>query len=102
MLKIDIWTDYVCPYCYIGKRELENALDSIDLKAKTEIQYKAFELIPNGPKEPTKTSLEGLSERTGQSIAEARQAVQKTIDRAKKIGLDYRYEQLMWQNTLDA
>ena len=53
MIKIQAWTDYVCQFCYIAKRELENALEETGLKDQVEITYKAYELIPNGATEPT-------------------------------------------------
>lgn len=102
MLKIDIWSDYVCPFCYIGKRELENALEEIGFDEHVELSFKAFELSPNGPTEPNKTMLEDLSEQKGQPIESIEQMVQGVIQRAKGIGLDYRFDEMMAQNTLDA
>lgn len=102
MLKIDIWSDYVCPFCYIGKRELERALDRLGLKEQTEISFKAFELTPNGPTEPTKGMLEYLSEQKGQPLEAIKQMVQGVIDRAKSIGLDYQFDNMLAQSTLDA
>lgn len=45
-MKIEIWSDYVCPFCYIGKRELERALEEIGLSDQVEVQMKAYELDP--------------------------------------------------------
>ena len=83
MIKIETWTDYVCQFCYIAKRELENALNETGLKDQVEITYKAYELIPNGATKPTIKMLDGLSKHTGMPDAQVRQMVQGTIDRAK-------------------
>ena len=53
MMRIDIWSDYVCPWCYIGKRELENALRDAEMEEKVYIEYHAFELNPDAPTEQT-------------------------------------------------
>jgi predicted DsbA family dithiol-disulfide isomerase len=102
MIKIDAWTDYVCQFCYIAKRELENALEASGLKDQVEINFKAYELVPIGETKPTTTMLEGLSKRTGMPVANLHQQIQGTIDRAASLGLDYRYDNMMWQSTLDA
>lgn len=102
MLKIDVWSDYVCPFCYIGKRELESALISVGLKEQVELNFKAFELNPNAPTEPTKGMLEDLSEQKGQPLEAIQQMVRGVIERATSIGLDYKFDDMLSQNTLDA
>lgn len=102
MIKIEAWTDYVCQFCYIAKRELENAIEATGLKDQIEITYKAYELVPNAATEPTTKMLDGLSKHTGQPVEQVRQMVDGTIQRAKTLGLDYRYDNMMWQSTLDA
>lgn len=49
MMKIEIWSDYVCPFCYIGKTQLEHALDTFSHKDDVEIVFKSFELEPSTP-----------------------------------------------------
>src|SRR5699024_9159018 len=60
------------------------------------------ELVPDAPKTPSMTTIEGLSKRTGQPEAEIHKMINSTIERAKGLGLDYRYDNMMWQSTLDA
>ena len=48
-MKIEVWSDYVCPFCYIGKRRLEEALEETGLGDKVEVVFKAYELDPNSP-----------------------------------------------------
>lgn len=102
MIKMEAWTDYVCQFCYIAKRELENALEATGLKDQVQITYKAYELVPDAPTTPTITTLEGLSKRIGQPVSKIREMVESTTQRAKKLGLDYRYDNMMWQSTLNA
>lgn len=102
MLTIDIWSDYVCPFCYIGKRELESALTEIGLKEQVEVNFKAYELTPNGPTEPNQNMLENLSAQKGQPLEAIKQMVQGVASRAKAIGLDYQFDNLLAQSTLDA
>lgn len=102
MLQIDIWSDYVCPFCYIGKRELENAIIETGLKDQVKVAFRAFELNPDSPTEPIIGMLEDLSERKGQPLANIKQMVQNIVDRAKRIGLDYHFDNLMAQNTRSA
>ncbi|MDW0118577.1 DsbA family oxidoreductase [Sporosarcina thermotolerans] len=102
MIKIKAWTDYVCQFCYIAKRELENAIKESGLEDQVEIEYKAYELVPDAPSKPTITTIEGLSHRTGKSKEEVRDMLQGTIERAKGLGLEYNYDNMMWQKTLNA
>ena len=50
-IKIEIWSDIMCPFCYIGKRHLEAALASLDFTNCVEIEWKSFQLDPSIPKE---------------------------------------------------
>ena len=48
-MKIEVWSDYVCPFCYIGKRRLEEALEQFPHADNVEVEFKSFELDPNAP-----------------------------------------------------
>src|SRR5690606_33383579 len=69
-MTIDIWSDVVCPWCYIGKRRLERALE--DRADDVRIVWRSFELDPFAPTEPTGALAEGLAEKYGMSVEEAR------------------------------
>jgi predicted DsbA family dithiol-disulfide isomerase len=62
-MKIEVWSDYVCPFCYIGKRRLEEAIASSGLSENIEIQFKAYELDPNSPATSDKSTYEILAEK---------------------------------------
>lgn len=51
-MKIEVWSDYVCPFCYIGKRTLEQALVRSGYESQAEIAFKAYELDPQAPVDP--------------------------------------------------
>ena len=52
-MTLTIWSDFACPYCYIGERRLQKAIDEMGLTDKVQIDYRAYELDPNAPKEVT-------------------------------------------------
>ena len=102
MIKVDIWSDFVCPFCYIGKRELDNAIKEKWVEEQVELTFKSFELSPNGPTEPTTAVLENLSKKSGRSLEEMKDITQPMIERAAGLGLDYNYDNLKAQDTLKA
>lgn len=101
-MKIDIWSDIACPFCYIGKRNLELALNEFDLKDEVEVVYHSFQLDPNAKKEGKKDSVEQLANKYGSTIAQAQQMIDRVVSMAKDVGLDYNYDVLINTNTLDA
>lgn len=100
-MKIEIWADYACPFCYIGKTTLEQALEKTGLK-DVEIVYKAFQLDPNAPKEANESTIAHLAHKYGVSISEAERMVSNVVLHGKKVGLDLRFDLVQQTNTLDA
>src|SRR6185312_880891 len=101
-MKIEVWSDYVCPFCYIGKRRLEEALAETGLEDKAEIVFKAFELDPNTPKTSTQSVYENLAEKYGMSIDEAKKMTANVVEQAKTVGLNYNFDEMTSTNTFDA
>lgn len=100
-MKIEIWADYACPFCYIGKTTLEQALEKTGLK-DVEIVYKAFQLDPNAPKEANESTIAHLAHKYGVSISEAERMVSNVVLHGKNVGLDLRFDLVQQTNTLDA
>jgi len=100
-MKIEIWADYACPFCYIGKTTLEQALEKTGLK-DVEIVYKAFQLDPNAPKEANESTIAHLAHKYGVSIFEAERMVSNVVLHGKNVGLDLRFDLVQQTNTLDA
>ncbi|MED3831323.1 DsbA family protein, partial [Priestia megaterium] len=73
-MKIEVWSDFVCPFCYIGKRRLEQALQQFAHKDDVQVEFKSFELDPNAPVDTGKTINEALAAKYGMTIEQAKQA----------------------------
>ncbi|WP_086047834.1 DsbA family oxidoreductase [Hugenholtzia roseola] len=101
-LKIEIWSDLVCPFCYIGKRELENALESLEKTQAVEIEWKSFELMPDLPDNYDKSSYQFFAEKYGTSLAQAKMAHLQVAQRAKSLGLDYQFDKTQLVKTQKA
>jgi predicted DsbA family dithiol-disulfide isomerase len=102
LMKIEVWSDYVCPFCYVGKRRLEEALAQFPNKDLVEVEYKSFELDPNAPKETDKNIHETLAQKYGMSIEQAKQANENVGKQAATVGLTYNFDNMKLSNTFDA
>ncbi|MED3302577.1 DsbA family protein, partial [Bacillus thuringiensis] len=71
-MKIEVWSDFVCPFCYIGKRRLEMALEQFPHKKDVEVEFKSFELDQNAPIYSGTSINEVLASKYGISIEEAK------------------------------
>ena len=100
-MKIEIWADYACPFCYIGKTTLEQALEKTGLK-DVEIVYKAFQLDPNAPKEANESTIVHLAHKYGVSVSEAERMISNVVLHGKNVGLDLRFDLVKQTNTWDA
>lgn len=101
-MKIEVWSDYNCPFCYIGKVTLEKALAELKLSDKVEIIYKAYQLDPNAPKMSRKNTFEVLAEKYDISQEEAKGMMQNVVNKAASVGLTYHYDIVKTTNTFDA
>ena len=101
-LKIEIWSDYVCPFCYIGKRRLEEALEQTGLSEKAEIVFKAYELDPNSAAESNDSVRVDLAKKYGMSAQEAKNMTDNVELQAKTVGLDYDFDKMTPANTFNA
>ncbi len=101
-MKIEIWADYACPFCYIGKTTLDQAIEKLGIKEDVEIVYKAFQLDPNAPKVSTENTITHLSKKYRVPYSEAEKMVNNVVLHGKNVGLDLRFDQVNETNTLDA
>ncbi|MFN6086519.1 MAG: DsbA family protein [Fluviicola sp.] len=100
-MKIEIWSDIMCPFCYIGKRHLELALQQFP-EMKVELVWKSFQLDPTITPQPGKDVYSYLAERKGMSLEESKQMHQHVVDRAAEVGLVYNYDKAIIANSFDA
>lgn len=101
-MKVEIWSDIFCPFCYIGKRKFEAALESFDKKEEVEVVYRSFELNPNAPKNNDKNIHELISSKYGITYEEAKLNNDNIINQAKELGLEYNFDTLIPTNSFDA
>jgi len=101
-IKVEIWSDVVCPFCYIGKRKFERALNDFSFKNLVEVDWKSFQLDPNAVTDPKKSTLDHIAESKGMSAEQAAQAISFITDMAKQVGLEYHLDKTPVVNTFKA
>jgi predicted DsbA family dithiol-disulfide isomerase len=101
-MDVEIWSDVVCPWCYIGKRRFERAVASFDHSGEVTVTYRSFELDPDAPAQRTGTNAEHLARKYGMTIAQAEQANEQMTERAAADGLEFRLDVIRGGNTFDA
>ena len=98
-MKIQVWSDYVCPFCYIGKRELENALKETGFDSQVEVEYKAYQLDPTTPVENNEKFQETLAKKYDMTPGMVQQQTEGIKARAAQVGLDYHFEDMYNEKT---
>ena len=101
-MRIEIWSDVVCPWCFVGKRRLESALAGFEHADEVEVVYRSFELDPSAPTHGHELSTGVLARKYGRSEAEMRQMQQQLVDLAAEEGLAFRLFDTVHTNTVDA
>lgn len=102
-MKIAIWSDIACPYCYIGKRKLEKALTQFPHKDNIELEWHSYELDPELPKKASNQTIYAhFAEKYGMQESDARASQAKIAEQAKTVGLNYDFDKLIVANTNDA
>lgn len=99
-IKVDIWSDVQCPWCYIGKRKFEAGV--AEYGGAVDVEYHSFELAPDTPVDYAGTPAEYLSERKGLPVDEVEKMITQITDIAESVGLDYHYEHVHQTNTVKA
>jgi predicted DsbA family dithiol-disulfide isomerase len=101
-MQIEIWSDVVCPWCYLGKRRFERALDAFDHRDQVEVTYRSFELDPSAQRGVTTPTIEVLASKYGMTAQQANDAQRQMEERATTDGLEFRMDGLRSGNTRDA
>jgi predicted DsbA family dithiol-disulfide isomerase len=99
-MRVDIWSDVICPWCYVGKARFEQALSSFDHRDEVDVVYHSFELDPTYPKGKHETTFAMLREKYGMSEADARAAESRIAGLAAAEGLGFQPERPVG-NTFD-
>lgn len=101
-MKIEIWSDFACPFCYIGKTRFETALNQFKNKDEVEVVYKAYQLNPYAPKTMEGNAYEAFAKGHNMTVKEAKDRFKMFEQNAKTVGLTYNYDIIQMTNTFDA
>ncbi|MFJ5767390.1 DsbA family protein [Lysinibacillus sp. NPDC093210] len=101
-MKIEIWSDYVCPFCYIGKKQLEKAIQDTGFEGQVELVYKSYQLDPTTPEDTNESVYESLAKKYSMTLDKAKEMTQGVTARAKEVGLNYNFDKMKTENTLKA
>ncbi len=102
-MKIEVWSDIMCPFCYIGKRNYEEAISKFKDAQHIELVWKSFQLDPSVPKEKiTQSTYEYLAQRKGWSIDQCKEIHESVTQTAKNAGLTYNFDNSKVANSFNA
>jgi predicted DsbA family dithiol-disulfide isomerase len=101
-LTVEIWSDVVCPWCYVGKRRFEKALAAFDYRDEVEVVWRSFELDPNAPPEREHSGAEHLAAKYGMSVEQAERSNAQMTELAASEGLEYHLDRTRGGNSFDA
>jgi predicted DsbA family dithiol-disulfide isomerase len=101
-MDVEIWSDVVCPWCYIGKRRFEHALAAFDHRGEVNVTWRSFQLDPNAPPTSDGDPIDRIAARYGMSRAAAEAAQARVTASAATEGLEFHLDRARSGNTFDA
>lgn len=101
-MKVEIWSDVMCPFCYIGKRKFETALAQFEHKNDVIVEWKSFQLDPNTVTDERKNTLEHLVQSKGWTMDYTKQTIANVTETAKEVGLNFYFENTIVANSFHA
>lgn len=101
-MKIEIWSDVMCPFCYIGKNNFEEALNKLPFKDEVQVEWKSFQLDPSLDPKQTQNTIEYFREKKGFPEAQATQMISQVAQMGKGAGIDFNFEKALITNTFSA
>jgi len=101
-VNVEIWSDIACPWCYVGKRRFEAALERFEHADEVKVTWRSFELDPTAPAARSESGAEHLAEKYGFSLEQALEMERHMTETAAEDGLDFRFDRLRSGNTFDA
>jgi len=101
-MKVTIWSDIRCPFCYIGKRKFEIALKEFPQKEKIEVEWKSFELDPSLETQKDKDVYDYLAEKKGQTRLWSEKVHAQVTQTAREVGLEYNFDKAIVATSFDA
>ena len=101
-MKVTYWSDYACPYCYIGETRLRNAIASLGMDGDVEVEMRAFELNPDAPREVIGPTLDRFAAKYGLSKEEAAARIEGISRMGRDEGIEFNYATTLNTRMLDA
>lgn len=101
-MQVEVWSDVVCPFCYIGKRQLDAALAAWSQRDRVAIVWRSFQLAPDTRTDPTRSAMQNLAEKKGWTLDTFREAMAGVTSRAAAVGLHLDFDRATVANTFDA
>lgn len=101
-MKVEIWSDIMCPFCYIGKRKFETAFAQFPHKDNVQLVWKSFQLTPDLKTQPGKSIHQFLSEHKGMSVEQAKAMNDHVTQIASQVGLVYNFDKSIVANSFNA
>jgi predicted DsbA family dithiol-disulfide isomerase len=101
-VQVEIWSDVVCPWCYVGKRRLESALERFEHGGEVEIVWRSFELDPEAPREREGSAAEHLARKYGMTPAQVAASWERLTGLAEAEGLEFHLDRARGGSTFDA
>lgn len=103
-LRVDIWSDIACPWCYVGKRHFEQALARFARRDDVELVWRSFELDPAAPRvsDSTRSYAERIAAKYGTGTTQAQAMIDRMVDAAAHDGVELRFDRIRPGNTFDA
>lgn len=102
MIQIEVWSDILCPFCYIGKRHLELALSQFEQGSQVKVIWRSFQLDPLAERDPGLNTYELLAKKYGQSLEQAKLMTEQVAKKAENIGLKFDFANAVMTNSYDA
>jgi len=101
-MTVEIWSDVMCPFCYIGKRKFEAALAQFPYRDQVVVEWKSFQLDPQLKTDPTKNVHQSLAEKKGWTPEHTREMSNHVTNMAQQVGLTYDFDRAVVANSFDA
>lgn len=98
-VEVKIWSDVACPFCYLGKKKLEQAIQNLNAEDQVEINWKSFQLEPGFPVDTSYPSIKYLSEKKGYPESQVVSMCKQLQDQGKQFGISYNFDSAKTVNT---
>jgi predicted DsbA family dithiol-disulfide isomerase len=101
-MKVEVWSDIVCPWCFVGKRQFERALAEFEHGDEIEVVWRSYELDPRAPEMREGTYAERIARKYGLEVGQARAAMARMVNAGAEAGIEFKFETMRPGNTFDA